>query len=214
MAKLPRQPDPDRLRALAPAVITLPAGTTLHRIYFRGGAHPTRWKALRYFGPTGARFDHHLPDAGGRGQLQERGITYVAADILTCLAEVFQGTTRTIRRTRRSPWLVSFPLKSDVRLLDLTGTFALRAGASMKLMSGPVSYAQNWARGFYEVYPDIHGLYYPSSLTNRPAVALSERVGALAVFPRTPVFHRALSDPLLLTPLRNAARELNYDLAG
>ena len=212
MAKLPRQPDLERLRALAPAVITLNAGTELHRIYYRGGAHPTRWNALRHFGPTGARFDHHLPDAEGRGQLQERGITYAAADILTCVAEVFQGTLRTIRRTQRSPWLVSFALESDVRLLDLTGTFALRAGASMKLMSGPVSYAQNWAHGFYEVYTDIHGLYYPSSMTNRPAVAFNERLEAVAVSPQTPTFHRALSDPLMLTRLRNAARELNYGL--
>ena len=212
MAKLPRQPDLDRLRALEPAVVILPAGTELHRVYFRGGSHPTRWNALRYFGPTSGRFDHHLPDDKGRGQIQERGITYVAADTLTCLAELFQGALRTIGRTRRSPWLVSFPLAAEVRLLDLTETFALRAGASMKLMSGPVSYAQNWARGFYEVYTDVHGLYYPSSMTNRQAVAFNERVDALVVFPRTPTFHRALSDPLLLTPLRNAARELNYGL--
>ncbi len=212
MAKLPRQPNLGRLRALEPAVITLPAGTEVHRIYFRGGAHPTRWNALRYFGPTSGRFDHHLPDDKGRGQIQERGITYVAADILTCLAEVFQGALRTIGRTRGSPWLVSFLLAADVRLLDLTGTFALRAGASMKLMSRPVSYAQNWARGFYEVYTDIYGFYYPSSMTNRPAVALNERVDLLEVFPRTPTFHRALSDPLLLTPLRNAARDLSYGL--
>jgi len=212
MAKLPRQPDLDRLHALEPAVITLPAGTELHRVYLRGSSHPTRWNALRYFGPTSGRVDHHQADDEGRAQIQERGITYVAADILTCLADVFQGALRTIGRTRRSPWLVSFPLAADVRLLDLTGTFALRAGDSMKLMSGSVLYAQNWARGFYDVYTDIHGLYYPCSTTNRPAVALNERVDALVVFPRTPTFRRALSDPLLLTPLRNAARELNYGL--
>ncbi len=120
MAKLPRQPDLDRLRALEAAVITLPADTELHRVYFRGGAHPTRWNALRYFGPTSGRFDHHLPDHEGRGQIQERGITYVAADILTCLAEVFQGALHAIGRTRGSPWLVSFSLAADVGLLDLT----------------------------------------------------------------------------------------------
>lgn len=212
MAKLPRQPDRDRLHKLAPDVVTLPAGTELHRIYFRGGSHPTRWSALRHFGPTSARFDHHLPDTEGRGQLEERGATYLAPDILTCLAEVFQETLRTIQRARRSPWLVSFPLASDLQLLDLTGTFALRAGASQKLMSGPVSYAQNWARGFYEVYAELQGLYYPSSMTNKPAVVLNERVDPLLAFPSTPTFHRALSDPLLLTPLRNAARELGYGL--
>ena len=144
--------------------------------------------------------------------MQGRGVAYYAPQAITCLAEVFQGPPRVIRRHRDSPWLVTFELQSPVALLDLTKTFALRAGASMKLMSGPKSYSQNWSRGFYDMYVDVHGLYFPSSLTNEPTIALNERADANVVFPSTPSFHRALSDPALLTPLRNAARELNYGL--
>lgn len=64
MAKLPRTPDLDCLRERDLPLRTIEAGTTWHRIYRRGGAHPTRWDALRYYGPTTARFDHHLLDDG------------------------------------------------------------------------------------------------------------------------------------------------------
>lgn len=212
MAKLPREPDLARLRGLEPTLITLPTGSEFHRIYFRGGRHPTRWNAFRYFGPTASRFDHHLPDAHGNGYVQARGVMYVADHILTSLAEVFQHQRRTIQRWRGDPWLVSFALQSDLVLLDLSGHFAVRAGTSMKLMSGPTVYSRNWARGFYEVYEQACGIYYPSSLTNDPAIVLNERADRDEVFPYTPLFHRALKDPGLLTPLRIAAEELNYDI--
>ena len=62
----------------------------------------------------------------------------------------------------------------------------------MKLATGPTSYSRNWARGFYDAYPQIEGLWYPSSMTNEPVIALN--------------------DPILLTPLRNSAEDLGYDL--
>ena len=46
---------------------------------------------------------------------------------------------------------------------------------------------------------------------NQPAVALYER--AHRALNRQPFFHRALADPALLTPLRNAAAVLGYGLA-
>ena len=45
---------------------------------------------------------------------------------------------------------------------------------------------------------------------DRPALALYER--AEGVLPPTPLFHRALGDPLLRVALENAAAELGYDL--
>lgn len=210
MAKLPRAPDPDRLRQLEPHLIRIPAGTLAVRIYHRGGAHPSLWNAFRCFGPTGARFDHHeLAEAGGPCE-QSRGIVYLARDVPTALAEVFQRT-RAVDRTHERPWLVALTFACELSLLDLTDTFCVRAGASMKLVSGPTVHARNWSRGFYDCYPGIHGLYYPSSLTNRPVIALYERAAELGPFPRAPRFHRALSDALLIEPLRNACREIGYD---
>lgn len=138
-------------------------------------------------------------------------IFYCAEHGPTCLAEVFQDV-RVIDRSARDPWLVGFSLVRDVALLDLTGTWPTRAGASMAINSGPRPRAQRWSQAIYEAYPDLEGIYYPSSMhANRPAIALYER--ALTALPRAPVFHRPLADPALLSVLRHAARELGYGLS-
>ena len=106
---------------------------------------------------------------------------------------------------------MTFKLASDLSLLDLTGTFCVRAGGSMKLVSGPAVYSQNWSRAFYKRYDDIHGLYYPSSLTNRPVIALYERALAVHPFPDTPGFHCELSSPLVIERIQRACQEIGYD---
>ena len=207
MAKLPRTPDLARLRDTAPSLRVV-GGIRLHRIYERGGNFPTLWNAFRHVGPL-SRFDHHL--GLGSDAAEPRGTLYVAADIPTAVAEFFQAT-RQINRTRRRPWLVSFMLSGEVRLLDLTDAFCVRAGASAKLVSGPFVHAQNWSRGFYDTYEEAHGLYYRSSMTNRPAVVLYERANQPALFPTHPVFHRALADPVLHRALVMVGEEIGYGL--
>ncbi len=209
--KLPHTPDRGRLRQLTPAILTLRAGTLLHRVYRRGGAYRSAWNTLRDFGPTNARFDHHRRGPAGAPERQDRAVGYYAGDIPTALAEMFQAG-RFIDRYRDQPWLASFRLVRDVRLLDLSGTFALQAGASMKLVSGPRGWSRNWSRAFYECYPDIEGVYYPSSLTNTPAMALYERVMSLPPFPAAPSLHRALADALLIDAMREAATKIGYGL--
>lgn len=212
MTKLPRHPDLATLAALEPDIGTVPAGTQLFRIYRRGGAHPTRWSELRYFGPTSARFDHHLPDANGAPTIGERGISYVSSSVTTALAEVFQ-VDRAVDTVRGEPWLVGFELARDVNCLDLSGAFALRAGASMQLVSGPRSISQNWSRGFYENFPNIEGVLYPSSMTNTTVYAFYERVDQLGVpLAARLTVHRQLGDPTLHTALKNACREIGYVL--
>lgn len=208
VAKLPPPPPASELAEIPPEIHELPAGSELWRLYFRGGAHPTLWHAFRSFGPLVGRFDHHLPGPGGRPRLQERAVLYAAASGLTSLAELFQDT-RTIDRNAREPWLVAFRTAEALTLLDLTGAWPTRAGASMALASGPRPRARRWARGIYLAYPGVQGLWYPSSMhANRPSLALWER-GAAAL-PEAPVFHRPLADATLLTPLKNAAQELGY----
>jgi len=81
----------------------------------------------------------------------------------------------------------------------------------MALCSGPRSRSRPWSCAIYEAYPGVQGLYYPSSMhAHRPAVALYER--ALAGLPATPIFHRPLSDPALLSDLERVARHLGYRL--
>ncbi len=206
MASFPEPPGRAALQAVGAELRFMSAGRLLWRVYFRAGAHPTTWNRLRAFGPTQARFDHHTRPR----RAQRRAVTYLAASGVTCLAEVFQQT-RVIDRIRGTPWLVGFELGRQVALLDLTAGWPTRAGASMALCAGSPARARRWARAIYRTWPEVEGLYYGSAMhAKAPASALWQR--AADALPAVPVFHRALSDPALLTPLRNAARELNYGL--
>lgn len=210
MPKFPPPPPPAALAAIAPDIRHLPAGARVWRVYFRGGAHPGRWNRLRAFGPTTARFDHHLSNPVGEPWEQTRAIQYLALDGITPLAEVFQDT-RIIDRGARSPWLVAYELAEEVALLDLTGTYPTRAGASMLIHCGSRQRARAWSRAFYEAYPQVQGLYYASCMhKGSPSVALYER--AAGAVPAHPAFHRALSDKALRLTLRNAAVTLTYFL--
>lgn len=210
MAKFPEPPGVAALRDIAPQTHILAADTMLARIYFAAGPHPSRWSQFRSFGPTAARWDHHLPNARGFPVAQRRAVFYCAPDIDTCAAEVFQATRR-IDRTRDAPGVVILALRKAVTLLDLRGTFATKIGASMAIHSGPRSRARAWASELYDAYPDMQGLYYGSSMNGHaPAVVLNER--AQPAMPEQPQFHRALNDDLLVETLQQIAQRLSYGL--
>jgi hypothetical protein len=210
LPKFPQPPPVEVLREIPPEINRLSAGTRVWRVYFRGGPHPGRWNALRAFGPTTARFDHQLPDASGAPWEQDRAIQYLALDGITPLAEVFQDS-RVIDRSARAPWPVAYDLAADLELLDLTGGYPTRAGASMLIHCGSRPRARLWSRALYTAYPEIQGLYYASCMHGgSPSPALYER-GAGAI-PAHPAFHRALADKALRMTLRNAAARLNYFL--
>lgn len=206
MSKFPEPPARGQLAArLPPHVKVLRKGAIVWRIYNQGGAHATAWNSFRHWGPVASlRFDHHTDPP----RRQSRGIAYGALRVYTCFAEVFQET-RTIERSRNRAWLVGFKLARAVLLLDLTGTWPTRAGASMAMNSGRRDRARAWSRRIYEDYARIEGLYYPSSMdSNQPALALYER--AQKAVPVWPVFHRALSDPGLSGAVVRAAGLFNY----
>jgi hypothetical protein len=200
------------LARLTPAISTLGAGTILARICYSRGEHPQVWNQFRYFGPLNSRWDHQLPDEAGDPELQSRGIYYAASDAKTCLAEAFQ-VTRRIDRVFQAPRLVVFETLARLKLLDLTGDFATRMGASMAIHSGSRGRARGWARDLYAAYPEIQGILYAASMHGgQHAIALNERALKVALFPAHPLFHRALSDDVMLDPLKHAARELGYAL--
>ena len=133
---------------------------------------------------------------------------YAAPDPATCFAEVFQDT-RTIDRRRNDPWLVAFALLRPVTLLDLTGPWPTRAGASMTINAGPRPRARRWSQAIYDAYPHLEGLYYASSMNaNRPALVFYER--AADSVPTRPLFHRALADAGLTAAVARAAAQFNY----
>jgi hypothetical protein len=209
MAKLREPPTPAELAKIEPEFRVLAAGRELWRVYFRGGRHPTLWSQFRAYGPTDARFDHHLPDTDGNAQAQERRIFYAAFSIRICLAEVFQQG-RSVNRALRSPWIVSFRLERPVTLLDLSRLWPTRTGrASGAIHTGSRARSRRWSQTIYEAYPEARGLLYLSALDGfAPCVALYER--AEDVLPQRPTFHRSFLDPAWETVLKNAARDLRY----
>ncbi len=144
--------------------------------------------------------------------MQLRGVYYAARNAKTCLAEVFQAARR-IDRVFQAPWLVVFETRGELKLLDLTGDFATRMGASMAIHSGSRGRARGWARDLYEAYPEIQGILYAASMHGgAPALALNERALKRPFFPAHPLFHRALADDAMLDTLKHAARDLGYAL--
>jgi hypothetical protein len=209
VAKLPLPPPKEDLVRIGAEIHPLQAGTVIWRIYAQGGPHPTTWNQFRAWGPTSARFDHHLPPPG----LQDREILYgaIGADAAaTTIAEVFQET-RTVDRARNAYTWVAIRTVADLHLLDLTGNWPTRAGASMALASGPRPRARLWSAAIHEAYPEVDGLIYSSSMNrNEPCVALYER--ARRAMPRYPSFNRTFSDPALLGMLKNPCAQLGYKL--
>jgi len=212
MARFPNSPGASALAEITPTVITLPAGSALARVYYTSSAHPLAWNQFRSFGPLNFRWDHHLTTVAGEPRDQERAVYYAAANAVTCLAEVFQATRR-IDRVYQAPWLVVFNTLRPLLLLDLTGDFATRMGASMAIHSGSRVRARGWTRDLYEAFADAEGLVCASSMHgDAPAFALNERALRATLFPPHPEFHRALADDVLLDPLKHAAQALGYAL--
>jgi RES domain-containing protein len=204
VAKFPEPPPAPDLARIPPVLHVLPLGTLCWRIYSQGRPHPSAWNGFRGYGPTTARFDHHLPPP----HLQSRGILYLAESAATCFAEVFQET-RVIDRARNDPWLVCLELRAAVTLLDLRGRWPTQAGASMAINAGPRPRAQRWSRAIYSAYAIVAGLHYSSSMDgNRPAIVLYER--AAPALPAAPRFHRALADPTLTAAIARTADRFRY----
>ncbi|HLS67761.1 MAG TPA: RES family NAD+ phosphorylase [Kiloniellales bacterium] len=180
------------------------------RIYFRAGRHPTTWNQFRYFGPTSARFDHHLPDSQGAPRISQRGIIYGAEILLTCCAEVFQ-LSRMIDRAGGAPWLVIFSPARPLRLLNVAGFWATRAKTSTLLNNGPKGLCRAWAQEIYRSFPHLDGIAYASSMAGHaPAFALFERAGD--ALPMHPLFNQSLDHPGLEAPLYNVAYRIGYNV--
>jgi hypothetical protein len=196
---------------MEPHWFTVPTGTGLARVYYTSSGHPLAWNEFRCFGPLHFRWDHH-ETLGGEPCEQARAVYYASTDATTCLAEVFQSTRR-IDRVYQAPWIVVFKTQGPLVLLDLTGGFADRLGATMAIHCGSRQQSRSWARDLYAAFPGAHGIRYASAMHGgAPAFALNERSLRAAAFPPHPEFHRALADDLLLDPLKHAAQVLGYAL--
>ena len=207
MAKLPCPPTVADLQAIGPDMVTLSAGTTLWRVHRTGGANPAAWDELRHYGPSAsARFDPH----GEPPRTQSAGVAYLALDVPTALAEVFRGT-RVIALRRGAPHLTGFETGSALDLLDLTGEWPLRAGASHIINTGRRDVTRAWARAFVAAWPHLHGLRYTSSMTGHACLALY--TPGQPALPASPAFSEPLSHVGLTNDLADAAQQIGYLLS-
>jgi hypothetical protein len=207
--KLPSIPDPLRLLASEPEHRDLDAAAVLWRIHRTTGEHVAPWSQLRRYGPIPwCRFDPHPP--GPPRLHRDIGVLYAAADLPTALAEVFQ-LTRVVDRTSGAPAVSAFRLTRGVRLLDLTGTWPLRAGASHVLNTdGRRDVTQAWARGIIAAWPELDGLRHTSSLTGRDCVTLFGP--AATALPPEPLRRWSLLDPTMSDALARATMTIGYQL--
>lgn len=135
------------------------------------------------------------------------GSLYAAADVATSLAEVYQ-TTRVIDTRANAPTLTAWQPQRRLRLLDLSGTWLLRNTASAALLAAPRSICRRWARAIYTTWPELDGLYVPSTMTGRPNIVLWN--AAADSIPTMPSFTRPLTHPLVWSIGQAAAAEIGY----
>jgi hypothetical protein len=206
--KLPDRPDPGTLASSRPDFHTIPTSTVLWRIHRTTGAQVTAWKVLRSYGPIAScRFDPH-PEGPPRLH-PGMGVLYAAGSLPTALAEVFQAT-RIVDCVTDSPAATAFRFNRPVRLLDLTGGWPLRAGASHVINTGRRSATRAWARAFLGAWPALDGLWHTSSLTGHPCVTVYP--AAAGALPDDSDHTFALGDPLYADWLLGAADSIGYDL--
>lgn len=175
------------------------------RIMRTSGRHAVPWNHLRSWGPLQhMRWDPH--DAPASDQ-PDRAVMYGATDVLTAVAEVFQHD-RYVDVHSNDPYLIGFTPIRGLQLLDLSGTWLLRCGATASQTSAPRTTCREWARAIAVTYPHLDGLWVRSSMTNRPVVVLF--APARSALPSEPEFSRALATGDTRLVVQAAATEIGY----
>ncbi len=180
---------------------------TLWRVHRTEGEYVLAWNSLRTYGPLPSmRWDPH---SGSEPGSRAEGVLYAAADVATSLAEVYQ-TTRVIDTRAGAPTLTAWQPERKLCLLDLSGTWLLRNTASAALLAAPRSVCRRWARAIYSTWPELDGLYVPSTMTGRPNIVLWN--AATNSMPAMPSFSRPLTHPLVWSIAQAAADEIGYGI--
>ncbi len=175
---------------------------------FDPSRHGTTATGFRSHGPL-LRFDHHRGrDDGTPGDDPERGIYYAATSLSGCLVEVF-GDTGVVDLDRHH---VALPvLRRDLRLLDLRGSGAMKAGTKAAIAKvSERGTSQAWARYFYEttdIYDYVDGLVYFNAHNDEDAFALYERAADALECPPERIMK--LDEEALRTAVLEAADDNN-----
>lgn len=175
-------------------------------------SHDATATSFRRFGPL-HRFDHHPGSGPTRDPCPcpARGVYYAAHDLSGCLVEVF-GDDGAIEP---AGLMVALPLlRRDLRLLDLRGNGAMRAGtnaAVTKDRERPL--AQAWSRYFCDkagLFGELDGIIYPNAHNDEAAVLLYERAQDTLLCPDERTMR--LADELLRPVILETARDNDLDV--
>ncbi len=203
-SKVPRIPPTDLVHEPGDILTIRPL---LWRIHRTQGSHVLAWNQLRTFGPISTmRYDPQPEPAGSSME----GVLYTATSLATALAETFQAT-RVVDSRSFGPRVTAWTPTRALRLLDLTGSWALRNGAAFSLATAPKSTCRAWARQIRATWPDLDGLWAPSTMTGGANVVLWNP--AQTSLPDGPDFSRPLTEPTVHAICNRIAREeLGYRL--
>lgn len=179
----------------------------LWRIHRTQGSHVLPWNALRTYGPLPVmRFDPHPEPTG----IHAEGVMYAATTVPAAFAETFQAT-RMIDTVSFQPHLTAWTPVRALRLLDLTGTWALRNQAAHSLVAASRTTCRAWARAIRSTWPDLDGLWVTSTMTGAPNVVLWNP--AATSFPTFPAFSQPLGDPVVRGIAARVAVQVGYRIA-
>lgn len=203
--KVPRRP-PRHLTHTDRDVLTL--RPVLWRIHRTSGEHVLPWSGFRTYGPLpSGRYDPHSPPPADQPGY---GITYAADNLATAIAEVFQTSRRVNPAAPGDLHATSWTPLRPLRLLDVTGDWALRNGAAHALTAAPRPPCRASSRAIHDYWDDIDGLWAPSTLTGSPIAALYQQ--SATAMPAAPAFSRPLGAPVLWTLIADSAESIGYEI--
>lgn len=200
--KVPRTPPAELVHEPGDILTVRPL---LWRIHRTQGSHVLAWNQLRTFGPIPTMRYDPQPEPAGTSM---EGVLYTATSLATALAETFQ-VARVVDSRSFGPQVSAWAPTRNLRLLDLTGGWALRNGAAFALATAPKSTCRGWARQIRATWPDLDGLWTPSTMTGDTNVVLWNP--ARTSLPAAPEFSRPLAEPTLHAIANQITRgELGY----
>jgi RES domain len=140
------------------------------------------WDRQRSYGPLPRlRFDHH---AGHPGERADRSVWYGATSLLGAVSEAFGNLHYLSKVSERRICVVR--LQSPLLLVDLVGVAARAFGLDQRI--GTITdyvCCQEWARAFYEQYPDTQGIRWRGRQSGSICLVLNDRVDMSSLELRT-----------------------------
>jgi len=118
------------------------------------------------------RFDHHPLPAGAASGCS---VWYAANSMIGAVSEAFGNQGQIARRSGRRICFVR--LRTWLTVLDLVGLGARAFSLDQRIGTDrDYSRCQEWARAFYNHYPQIHGLRWRGRQTGSICIVLNDRV--------------------------------------